>query len=72
MNQKERLLEYLKTHVGIVPLEALRELGIYRLAARVADLRRDGYKIETIRREVITSHGEKSNVAEYRLVKEND
>lgn len=43
--QNERLLEYLKTHDGITQLTALNELGIFRLASRVNDLRKRGFDI---------------------------
>lgn len=43
--QNDRLLEYLKTHDGITQLTALNELGIFRLASRVNDLRKKGFDI---------------------------
>ena len=49
VNQKTLLLEYLKQYGSIEPLTALRELGIFRLAARIADLRNDGVNINTER-----------------------
>lgn len=71
MSQETRLLEYLKTHdAGIKPLEALQELGIYRLSARIKDLRDHGYNIVTNKVGVETAHGGTAWVAEYRLVKE--
>lgn len=47
MTQKSVLLEHLKRYGSIEPLTALREYGIYRLGARIADLRSDGYNIVT-------------------------
>lgn len=45
--QCEALLDYLRRNPsGITPLEALRELGIGRLAARVYELRKDGFNIQ--------------------------
>ena len=43
--QNDRLLEYLKTHDGITQVEALNELGIFRLASRVNDLKKKGFDI---------------------------
>jgi hypothetical protein len=43
--QNDRLLEYLKTHDSITQLEALNELGIFRLASRVNDLKKRGFDI---------------------------
>ena len=45
--QKTVLLEHLQTFGCIEPLTALRKYGIYRLGARVADLRSEGYNIKT-------------------------
>lgn len=61
-SQKEMVLEHLKTHRGITPLEALDMFGCFRLAAVICELRKDGFDIET---EMVT-RGEKT-YAEYRL-----
>lgn len=50
-----------------MPLEALTKLGVYRLSARIHDLRYDGHKIQTVWKRVETAHGDSSRVAEYRL-----
>ena len=68
MSQEKRLLEYLQNHVSITPLEALSELGIYRLSGRIYDLRASGHNIVTNIIEVRTAHGENAKIAEYRLV----
>lgn len=62
-----RLLDYLEDHVSITPSQAWKELGIYRLSARVFDLRSMGYDIETNRKEVFSPFGESTYIAEYRL-----
>ena len=45
MTQKERVYKYMKEFGTITQVEAFTALGVYRLAARIADLRRDGIKI---------------------------
>lgn len=70
MTQKERLLDYLENLERINPLEAWKQLGIYRLSAVVYDLRKDGHKIETTRKAVQNQFGEECIVAEYVLVTE--
>lgn len=45
--QKSVILDHLKRFGSIEPLTALREYGCYRLGARIADLRHDGYNIIT-------------------------
>ena len=47
MTQTQRILIYLKTGKSLTPLEALQKFGCLRLAARVADLRRDGHTLWT-------------------------
>lgn len=47
MKQTDRVLAYIEFHGSISDLEALREIGIRRLAARVWDLRAAGHDIRT-------------------------
>jgi hypothetical protein len=52
---------------SISQLEAMRDLGVMRLAARVADLKEDGH---TITRKMVKKknrYGEPVSFAEYRL-----
>lgn len=67
MTQKERLLKYLFEHKSIDPLTGWSELGIYRLGARIFDLRKDGYIIENRKKVVLNKWGEKCAVANYCL-----
>jgi len=47
MSQKTQILEHLKEHGSITPLEALRLFGCFRLAARIHELRRkEGWPIQ--------------------------
>ena len=56
------VLEYLQKFGEITQLEAFAAIGCFRLAARIADLREDGYSIST----EMTKDGKKS-YAIYRL-----
>ena len=47
MKQTERVLDYIKRFGSITQLEALADLGIMRLGARVWDLRHEGYPIKS-------------------------
>ena len=49
-------------------MEALREYGCFRLAARINDLRNEGHNIETKTVKFKNRHGESVSVAEYSLV----
>ena len=65
-SQCQMILDHLKTHHTITPLEALTKYGCFRLAARIADLRSAGYMISTETIEVTGKNGEK-HVAQYRM-----
>ena len=72
MSEKETdlqlLLEYLEEYGSINPLEALAELGIYRLSGRICDLRKLGYPIKTDLVPVQTKRRKNCRVAKYSLV----
>lgn len=63
--QSRAVLELLQRHpqTGVTQQRAIAELGCYRLAARVADLRADGYEIVS---EMVLQGGVR--FARYRLV----
>lgn len=65
--QKERILEYLKTHDGITPLQALDLFGCMRLGARIADLKAEGHKIEKTMISVKKEDGRPKQYACYHL-----
>lgn len=65
--QCERLLSHLQQHGKIDQLKAWSELGIYRLGARMFDLRKQGHKIAKKTIDVKNKFGEACRVAEYRL-----
>lgn len=67
MSQRLRIIEHLRDCGSITDLEAYSEFGIRRLGARIWDLRRDGYDIET---EMVEGHnrfGEVTRYAKYTL-----
>lgn len=63
-SQAGHILAWMRAGYPITPLVALERMGCFRLAARISDLRRSGYRIAMTR---IKTDGGKS-VAEYRLV----
>lgn len=67
MNQQERLTKYLEKHGKIDPLKAWTQLGIYRLADTVFNLRKKGYDIKTTNKKVKNKFKEVCHVAEYKL-----
>jgi len=46
--QRDAILWHLEHRGSITPIEALNELGCFRLAARIEELRRSGHGIKTI------------------------
>jgi hypothetical protein len=66
MTQNEMVLSWLKK-APIGPMQALNELGVYRLASRINDLREAGNDIETTWDYVIDRHGHERRVARYVL-----
>lgn len=65
--QNKRLLAYLEKEESIDPLQAWEKLGIYRLSARIFDLR-ETKQITTTKKEVSNMFGETIKVAEYSLI----
>lgn len=66
--QTQAILEYLDEYGSITPLEAIRDLGVYRLSARISDIKKDGIPIKTDMVTVPNRRGTKSNIARYSLV----
>lgn len=64
MSQEQAILAYLRTGHLITPIGALQKFNTFRLAARIADLRRAGHVIRT---ETIKTRSGK-RVAAYLLV----
>lgn len=72
ISQCDKILEYMKKHSGITQLEAFVDIGCWRLASRINDLKRQGYPI---RREMITVKNrdkEDVQIARYSLREESD
>lgn len=46
-SQKVRILNYLQEGKSITPIEALQKFDCFRLGARIADLRKEGFDIKT-------------------------
>lgn len=68
MTQTDRVLMYMRDFGSISPVEAMRDLGCMRLAARISDLKKKGYVIQ---RDMVSSsnrYGDEVRYAMYRLV----
>ena len=65
--QADKILEHLQTRGKLRPLQALKEYGTNRLAARINELRNRGHQIETRLVDVASRDGTIVRVAEYSL-----
>ena len=65
--QADRILKYLRTFGSIDPMQAIRDIGCYRLSARIKDLRDEGYDIQTKIVAQKNRYGETANFAVYSL-----
>ena len=63
--QNERILDYIEDFGSITQLEALKDLGVMRLASRVSDLRKRGYPIQSKVEQVKNRYGEACRVKRY-------
>lgn len=65
--QCELIVEYMKRFGSINPLQALEDIGCFRLASRISDLKKQGYPIISERVNYKTRLGEAKHFNEYRL-----
>ena len=67
MTQTQRILMYLRDTGSITAMDAIREFSCTRLAARIGDLRKAGYKISKVTERSRNRYGEPVNYARYKL-----
>ena len=63
--QCQRLEQYFKDFGSITQLEALRDLGIYRLSSRIFEMKKDGFEIKDKQECVLNRYGEKCYIKRY-------
>ena len=63
--QTDRVLAYIQEFGSITQLDALRDLGVFRLASRISDLKRQGYPITGKMEAVENRYGEKCYIKRY-------
>lgn len=71
ITQCEMIEDYLDTYGGITPLEAMRDLGIMRLASRIAEMKKSGLKIKSEMVAVATRNGGRTHIARYSWADDN-
>lgn len=70
--QNERILDYIDKFGSITQYEALRDLGVMRLASRISDLKRLGYPIVSTVESVKNRFDETCHIKRYRLESANE
>lgn len=68
--QCTRIVNYMREHGSITQMEALKELGVFRLASRIHDLKEAGYSISGETITVENRYKEKCRVKRYALREE--
>lgn len=67
LTQRMKIVKYMNDFGSITPVQAMKDLGVMRLAARISDLEAEGWQIEHERETGENRYGEKTTYARYRL-----
>ena len=67
MTQTERIEKYMKDFGSITALEAMKDLGIMRLSARIWDMKHEGMKIKTVSEKSTNRYGEPVHFFRYSI-----
>lgn len=67
MTQNERILRHLRDFGSITQREATEEYGCMRLSARIGELKKAGYQIESHNEKSLNRYGEKVSYARYSI-----
>ncbi len=67
MNQKDRIIKYIQDFGSITSLEAMRDLGITQLGARIDGLQKDGYTFKKEWERAKNRYGEDVDYKRYSL-----
>ncbi len=66
-SQCSKILRHMQDFGSITQAEAVTEYGCYRLAARIADLRKQGYSISSAPESTVNRYGDTVRFARYSL-----
>ena len=67
LTQCMKIVKYMNDFGSITPVQAMKDLGVMRLAARISDLEAEGWQLEHERETGENRYGEKTTYARYRL-----
>lgn len=68
--QAERVLDYITEFGSITQMDALKDLGVMRLASRISDLKKMGFPITSTVESVKNRYGETCYVKRYRVAQD--
>lgn len=68
VTQRDRVLQYIRTEGSITALEAVRELGVLQLSARLVELERNGYLFKKTKEKSKNRFGEDVYYIRYSLM----
>lgn len=72
VSQKQMVLDYITEFGSITPIDAFRDLGVTRLAAKIFELKKDGHDIEKVIETGKNRFGNRTRYARYRFGKGED
>ena len=67
LNQKQRIIKYIQDFGSITSLEAMKDLGITQLGARIDGLQKDGYSFKKVWERSKNRYGESVDYKRYSL-----
>ena len=70
VTQCERILKYIEEQGSISQLEALETFGCMRLASRMCDIKRMGYRVTKTMEKKKNRYGEPISYARYSVIRE--
>lgn len=65
MTQCELIIRHINDYGSITSLEAMQEYGIMRLASRINDLKKAGYKVKSQIVHSVNRYGDKIHFSKY-------
>ena len=66
--QAERIIDYMTEFGSITQFDALKDLGVMRLASKISDLKKQGYPIKSEVEAVKNRYGENCYIKRYSLI----
>ena len=67
LTQCMKIIKYMNDFGSITPVQAMQDLGVMRLSARINDLEAEGWEIKHDRETGRNRYGEKTSYAKYSL-----